>query len=40
MKAGASPEFNTVLRVLLALGFRLEVHPEVGNEPASRLHRR
>ena len=23
-----SPEFNTVLRVLQALGFRLQVHPE------------
>ena len=27
MRAGASPEFNTVLRVLRALGFRLQVHP-------------
>ena len=30
MRAGASPEFNTVLRVLRALGFRLQVHPVVG----------
>ena len=35
MRAGASPEFNTVLRVLRSLGFRLQVHPEMGNEPAS-----
>ena len=27
MRAGASPEFNTVLRVLSALGFRLQAHP-------------
>ena len=27
MRAGASPEFNTVLRVLRSLGFRLQVHP-------------
>ena len=27
MRAGASPEFNTVLKVLRALGFRLQVHP-------------
>ena len=27
MRAGASPEFNTVLRVLRALGFRLQVIP-------------
>ncbi len=27
MRAGASPEFNTVLRVLRVLGFRLQVHP-------------
>ena len=27
MRAGASPEFNTVLRVLQALGFRLQVTP-------------
>ena len=26
MRAGASPEFNTVLRVLRSLGFRLQVH--------------
>ena len=26
MRAGASPEFHTVLRVLRALGFRLQVH--------------
>ena len=35
MRAGASPEFNTVLRVLRSLGFHLQVHPEMGNEPAS-----
>ena len=27
MRAGARPEFNTVLRVLRSLGFRLQVHP-------------
>ncbi len=27
MRAGASPEFSTVLRVLWSLGFRLQVHP-------------
>ena len=27
MRAGASPEFNTVLRVLRSLGFSLQVHP-------------
>ena len=27
MRAGARPEFNTVLKVLLSLGFRLQVHP-------------
>ena len=27
MRAGASPEFNTVLRVLRSLGFRLQVMP-------------
>ena len=27
MRAGASPEFNTVLKVTRALGFRLQVHP-------------
>ena len=27
MRAGASPEFNTVLRVLRSLGFRLQVVP-------------
>ena len=31
MRAGASPEFNTVLRVLRSLGFRLQVHPVVGS---------
>ena len=30
MRAGASPEFNTVLRVLRSLGFRLQVHPVAG----------
>ena len=29
MRAGANPEFNTVLRVLRALGFRLQVTPIV-----------
>ncbi len=27
MRAGANPEFNTVLKVLKALGFRLQVTP-------------
>ena len=27
MRAGASPEFNTVLRVLRSLGLRLQVNP-------------
>ena len=27
MRAGASPEFKTVLRVLRSLGFQLQVHP-------------
>ena len=31
MRAGASPEFNTVLRVLRALGYRLQVHPVAGS---------
>ena len=31
MRAGASPEFNTVLRVLRSLGFRLRVHPVAGS---------
>ena len=35
MRAGASPEFNTVLRVLRSLGFHLQVHPEVGKGPES-----
>ena len=26
MRSGANPEFNTVLRVLRSLGFRLQVH--------------
>ena len=30
MRAGASPEFNTVLRVLRSLGFRLQAHPIAG----------
>ena len=29
MRAGASPEFNTVLRVLRSLGFRLQVQPVI-----------
>ena len=34
MRAGASPEFNTVLRVLRSLGFQFQVHPlaDPGNE--------
>ena len=40
MRAGASPEFNTVLRVLRSLGFRLRVHREEGNGPASGQTRR
>ena len=31
MRAGASPEFNTVLRVLRSLGFRLQVYPVAGS---------
>ena len=31
MRAGASPEFNTVLRVLRSLGFRLQVHAVAGS---------
>ena len=27
MRSGASPEFGTVLKVLRALGFWLQVHP-------------
>lgn len=30
MRAGANPEFNTVLRVLRSLGFQLQVHPVDG----------
>ena len=30
MRAGASPEFDTVLRVARALGFRLQVVPVAG----------
>ena len=32
MRAGASPEFNTVLRVTRALGFRLQVVPVAESE--------
>ena len=32
MRAGASPEFNTVLRVLRSLGFRLQVKPVAEEE--------
>ena len=32
MRAGASPEFNTVLKVTRALGFRLQVTPIAGSE--------
>ena len=31
MRAGASPEFNTVLRVLRSLGFQLQVNPVTGS---------
>ena len=31
MRAGASPEFNTVLRVLRSLGFQLQVYPVAGS---------
>ena len=31
MRAGASPEFNTVLRVLRSLGFSIQVHPVSGS---------
>ena len=31
MRAGASPEFNTVLKVLRSLGYRLQVTP-IANE--------
>ena len=31
MRAGASPEFKTVLRVLRSLGFRLQVNPVTGS---------
>ena len=30
MRAGASPEFSTVLKLLRALGFRIQVHPVSG----------
>ncbi len=32
MRVGASPEFNTVLMVLRALGFRLQVTPLLGKD--------
>ena len=32
MRAGASPEFNTVLRVLRSLGFQLQVVPVVDSD--------
>ena len=32
MRAGASPEFNTVLRVLRSLGFHLQVHPVTSSD--------
>ena len=32
MRAGASPEFNTVLRVTRVLGFRLQVTPIAESE--------
>ena len=38
MRAGASPEFNTVLRVLRSLGFRLQVTPII-NEGSQRRQR-
>ena len=31
VRAGASPEFNTVLKVLRSLGFQLQVHPIAGS---------
>jgi probable addiction module antidote protein len=34
MWAGASPEFNTVLRVLRSLGFQFQVHPVAGSTDA------
>ena len=40
MRAGANPEFNTVLRVLRSMGFRLQVHRDEGNRPASGQTRR
>ena len=32
MRAGASPEVGTVIRVLRSLGFRLQVHPVAGSD--------
>ena len=32
MRAGASPEFNTVLRILRSLGFRLQVTPIINEK--------
>ena len=32
MRAGASPEFNTVLRVLRSLGFQLQVQPVASSD--------
>ena len=35
MRAGASPEFNTVLRVLRSLGFQLQVQPDIKSQQAN-----
>ena len=40
MRAGASPEVGTVIRVLRSLGFRLQVHPVVGSDQDDSQHRR
>ena len=32
MRAGACPEFNTVLRVLRSLGFQLQIHPGASSD--------
>ena len=40
MRAGASPEFNTVLRVLRSLGFRFQVHPVIDPDQNESFQRR
>ena len=40
MRAGASPEFNTVLKVTRALGFRLQVVPVAESERQKKICRR